>query len=105
MTVGMNGSLEVAVGIPTKDNAATIAQTLESLRAQTRMPDRLIIVDNSSDDTREIITSYADDGWSIDILDQPREGVGVGAARAAIHAEFDGDILCCLDTERIPRQD
>ena len=105
MTTESQEPLEVVVGIATKDNAATIAQTLESLRAQTRMPDRLIIVDDSSDDTREIITSYADDGWSIDILDQPREGVGVGAARAAIHAEFDGDILCCLDTEQVVDDD
>jgi len=105
MTAETQRSLEVAVGIPTGDNAAMIAQTIESLRAQTRVPDRLIIVDDSSYDTGEIITSYADDTWSIDLLDQPRDGVGIGAARAAIYAAFDGDILCCLDTEQVVDDD
>lgn len=79
MTTESQELLEVAVGIPTRDNAATIAQTIESLRAQTRRPDRLIIVDESSDDTREIIRSYADEAWVIEIIDQPQDGMGAGA--------------------------
>jgi hypothetical protein len=47
MMTGTQRPLEVAVSIPTKDNAATITQNLESLRAQTRVPDRLNIVNET----------------------------------------------------------
>lgn len=47
--------------IPTFNNAAFIRQTLESLAAQTRRPDRVVILDDgSTDDTREIVENFAD---------------------------------------------
>ena len=46
----------VAVLVPARDEAAGIAQTLNSIKAQLRVGDRLVVVaDNCSDNTAEIV--------------------------------------------------
>jgi cellulose synthase/poly-beta-1,6-N-acetylglucosamine synthase-like glycosyltransferase len=49
------GGLRLTVLVPAHDEALTIAATLESLRSQTRPPDRVVVVaDNCTDDTAKI---------------------------------------------------
>ncbi|MDE6588466.1 MAG: glycosyltransferase [Paramuribaculum sp.] len=73
--------MEITVIIPVRDRARLLPRTLESIAAQTRRPDRLIIVDNgSTDDTpvkaREFMTAHPE--MRIDIISEPEPG----AARA-----------------------
>lgn len=97
--VNWNAPIKATVGIPTMNNALTIERSLRQLQKQTRLPDRVIIVDNSSDSTQNIIENISTKlDFSVDIYQQPRHGRGVGAARDKIHQQFDGDLLLCLDT-------
>ncbi|GGN23748.1 hypothetical protein GCM10009021_26690 [Halarchaeum nitratireducens] len=68
---------------------------------QTRPPDRILIVDASSDETPRIIREFAEGTTvSIDCYEQSSRGRGVGAARQDIYERFTGDLLACLDTNR-----
>lgn len=96
----MTGELSVTVGIPTYDNADTIETTLRQLVEGTRPPDRIIVVDASTDATPEIVERVAaETDVRIDCYRQSDRGRGVGAARQDIYKRFDGDLLACLDTE------
>ena len=93
-------SVEATVGMPTMNNAETIRQSIEQLQEQTRLPDRVIIVDNSTDTTPEIVYDVATEvDFVVDLYQQSEYGRGVGAARAEIYDHFDEDLLLCLDTE------
>ncbi|WP_255149713.1 glycosyltransferase [Halorarius halobius] len=96
----MSDDLFVTVGIPTCDNADTVGRTLRSLLDAERQPDRILVVDASSDDTPEVIERVAAEyDVPVDCYRQSDEGRGVGAARQDIYERFDGDLLACLDTE------
>ncbi len=57
---GMGGRLRFSVGIPTRNQAATLPATLESLLHQTRRPDEIVVSDHgSTDDTPEILREFA----------------------------------------------
>jgi len=64
----------IAVIVPARDEGAALADTLESLARQTLLPDRVIVVvNNSSDNTRDVAQSYAFAQGAIDtdVLDMP----------------------------------
>jgi glycosyltransferase involved in cell wall biosynthesis len=93
--------LTLAVGIPTYNNEATIRKTLESLINQTRKPDRIIVVDASTDQTPDILRKVATEtNIPIDYSRQSDQGRGVGAARQEIYEQLEEDILACLDTKK-----
>ena len=51
--------LRLTALVPAHDEALTIAATLESLRGQSRPPDRIVVVaDNCTDDTAEIARQH-----------------------------------------------
>lgn len=92
--------LVIEVGIPSANNKHTIRETLESLTKQSRKPDRIIIVDNSTDSTPEIIKRISETTEvDVDIYTQSNRGNGVGGARQDIYEKFQGDILACIDTD------
>lgn len=92
----------VTVGIPTYNCAATIERTLQSLLGQTRPPDRIVVVDASTDSTPGIVTRVSGEAAvTIDLFEQSEDGLGVGRARQDIYERFDGDLLVCLDTNLI----
>ena len=100
------GDLRVEVGIPTANNEDTIGETLRTVVSQTRTPDRIIIVDNSTDSTPEIINNIAEGtDVEIDVYPQSDSGNGVGRARQDIYEKFRGDVLICLDTDNKVRED
>lgn len=93
-------SLEVSIGIPTKNNAESIKRTFKQIAQQTYPPDRVIIVDDSDDRTWKIIEEVGETmNFRIDIYQQSTEGRGVGRARQDIYENFDEDVLVCLDTD------
>lgn len=76
----------VAIVIPAYNRAELLRRTLDSVHAQTRRPDRVVLIDNNStDSTCDAMLSWAHDrqeeGWNVDVL---REGKpGAAAARNA----------------------
>lgn len=91
--------IAATVGIPTMNNAGTIRRSIQQLQDQTRPPDRVIIVDNSTDETPDIIEEMATEvEFVVDRYQQSEYGRGVGAARAEIYDHFEEDLLLCLDT-------
>ncbi len=64
----------ITVLVPARDEGAALAETLHSLACQTVPPDRIIvIVNNSTDNTRDIAQSYAFSSGAIptDVLEMP----------------------------------
>lgn len=97
----MADEVSVTVGIPTRNNADTIEETLRVLVEQTRPPDRVVVVDASTDETPAIVEEVAaGSDVPIDCYEQSDRGRGVGAARQDIYEHFDADLLACLDTNR-----
>lgn len=93
--------LSIAVGIPTANNEETIRDTLESLIDQTVPPDRIIIVDASTDSTPAIVQEVdSETTVVIECHKQSDRGRGVGGARNDIHSLLEEDILACLDTQK-----
>lgn len=94
----------VTLGIPTMNNQRTIWETLSEFADQTRPPDRVHVVDGSSDWTPDIIELFRETvhpPFDL-VLERQSNSTGVGAARARIYEEFEGDILACFDTNAVP---
>jgi len=72
----------VTVVVPTFNSSATIKRALDSVFAQTVLPNRLVVVDNaSSDSTAQIVEKMAADSrCEMELVRQPRN-TGPGAAR------------------------
>ena len=97
----------VTLGIPSMNNQRTIWDTLSAFAEQTVPPDRVHIVDASTDWTpyiAELFRERSDPPFELDI-ERQTDSTGVGAARARIYEEFEGDILACFDTNGNPSED
>ena len=90
----------VSVLMPAHNAAATLPETLDSLREQS-MPDFEIVAlnDGSSDNTGAILRACADEDSRIRPIDLPRVGLiealnlGLGACRGVLVARMDADDL------------
>jgi glycosyltransferase involved in cell wall biosynthesis len=90
----------IAVVVPHFRQAAFLAECLDSLLAQTRKPDEIILVDSSPEETGEIVARYA---GSIRHLVQPANGVA--AARNAGLNATTCDLVAFLDADNIAASD
>lgn len=100
--------MKIGIVIPAHNEAAFIQQTLDSLVAQTRLPDVLCVVDDhSTDDTPEIIHSYVDKhDWihtiSVHSSDQHLPGAKVIRAwKQGLAYVSDCDIVCKFDADLV----
>jgi glycosyltransferase involved in cell wall biosynthesis len=85
----------VTAAIPVRDGEAYLAEAIESVLAQSRPCDQLIVVDNGSTDrSAEIAAGF---GPSVEIVPEPRPGIG--AARNAALGATRGDYLAFLDAD------
>lgn len=96
--------MKLSVVIPVRDEAATIAQLLDTLLDQTLAPDEIVVVDGGSvDDTRAIIQQYARNHGNINLICDadafPGKGRNLGAASAA------NEWLAFTDAGVIPAKD
>ena len=88
--------------VPTYERAALVARALESIYAQTRPPDEVIVVDDgSTDGTAELVRER----FPAALLIQ-QNNAGVSAARNAGVARASGDWIALLDSddEWLPRK-
>jgi biofilm PGA synthesis N-glycosyltransferase PgaC len=73
---------------PVRNEQANIARTARALAAQTRPPDRWLVVDdNSDDDTPTILAELADEIPFLRVLAAPPQHTAVGPDRLALAAE------------------
>ena len=87
--------MKISVLIPAYNCQATIRDTLDSVLAQTRRPDEILVMDDgSTDQTPQILESYKP---LVQVLRQ--ENQGVAAARNALLKCAQGDILAWLDSD------
>lgn len=84
----------LSVIVPAFNAAATLGATLASIRAQTRPPDEILVVDDgSTDDTPAIAAGLP----GVQVL--RRANGGVAAALNHGIAAASGDLLACLDAD------
>ena len=89
------------VVIPYYNERAFLPATLASIRAQTRKPERLLLVDNASTDGSEDVARAALAGeMEIDVayLHQPRPGKTRALAAAQCHLQTEFVAFCDADT-------
>jgi glycosyltransferase involved in cell wall biosynthesis len=102
---GSNKIMEITLIICTRNRAASLSQTLNSLNAATqshRGDIDLLIVDNgSTDNTREVIAAWAPTApLPVEVVFQPRRGLS--AARNAGIAAARGRLLAFIDDDCAP---
>ncbi len=85
----------VTAAIPVRDGEAYLAEAIESVLAQSRPCDQVIVVDNGSTDrSAEIAAGF---GSPVEVVPEPRPGIG--AARNAALRAARGDYLAFLDAD------
>ena len=88
--------MKVSVIVPTHNRAHTLARALDSVLAQTRPADEIIVVDDGSDDeTGQALERFT----TVRVLRQ--ENLGVSAARNAGIRAASGDWLALLDSDDV----
>src|SRR5690242_7245717 len=88
--------LSVVAVIPLYNGERYIAETLESVLAQTRMPNEIIVVnDGSKDDGSAIVEKFESRG--VRLLNKPNGGQG--SARNLGVASSTSDLICFLDQD------
>ena len=85
----------VTAAIPVRTGEAYLAEAIESVLAQSRPCDQVIVIDNgSSDGSAAIAAGY---GPAVEVVAEPRPGIG--AARNAALAVARGDFVAFLDAD------
>ncbi|CAD5107047.1 glycosyltransferase family 2 protein [Zestomonas carbonaria] len=90
----------LSVLIPVYNAAPYLKETLESLFAQTRPADQIVVInDGSTDQSLELLQQLQSKEQRIQLIDQ--ENAGVSAARNRGLAVCDGDFIALMDADDI----
>lgn len=85
----------VTAAIPVRDGEAYLGEAIESVLAQSRPCDQVVVVDNgSADRSAEIARSF---GSAVELVSEPRPGIG--AARNAALRAARGECIAFLDAD------
>jgi len=87
----------LTVVVPAYDAAPTIAHVIEALRAQERVPDEIVVVDDASDDATGAIAEALD----VQVIRTDGRGY-VGGARNRGWDAATGDVVVFLDADSVP---
>lgn len=96
----MHDDSEVVVAVPTYNNVDDVDNTLDMLLEQTRVPDRVVFCDKSTDGTRERIHAYQnqEDAPLIEIIDQTGDGVADAYDEILEYIQGEYDLFVTLQT-------
>lgn len=87
----------ITAAIPVRDGEAYLGEAIESVLAQSRPCDQVVVVDNgSSDGSAEVARGF---GSAVELVSEPRPGVG--AARNAALRAARGDCIGFLDADDV----
>ncbi len=89
--------MRISVIIPTYNESAGIAETIAHVYLQTRKPDEVIVVDDSTDDTPKKVLVLAKKYKGLRLMKGARCGVSAAKNLGAQNAK--GDILVFLDAD------
>jgi glycosyltransferase involved in cell wall biosynthesis len=97
----------ISVLIPTRNRPRDLIETAEAIASQTRLPDELIVVDQSvaGDSSRQLKEIFAGHPGVRLIHIRDPAITGLPAARNAGFAASTGDLVCYLDDDITPAQD
>ncbi len=96
----MASPLRFSVGIPTRNQAGYLRQTLDSLLAQTRLPDEIIVSDHqSTDETPAIVADYAAKHRGLIHVVQPPAGSNLTAQYNFTLSSQSGDWITLLSSD------
>lgn len=96
----MAGALRFSVGIPTRNQAGYLRQTLDSLLAQTRLPDEIVVSDHqSTDETPAVLAEYAAKHPGLIRVVQPLAGSNLTAQYNFTLSEQRGDWITLLSSD------
>jgi rhamnopyranosyl-N-acetylglucosaminyl-diphospho-decaprenol beta-1,3/1,4-galactofuranosyltransferase len=98
-------AMRVWAVVVTHNRRALLERCLDALAAQTRLADRVLVVDNaSSDGTHELLCERAADDPALEVLSLAENGGGAGGFHAGMgHAHAAGaDWLWLMDDDTIP---
>ena len=91
-------SLSIAVVIPAYNAEAYICEALDSVAAQSRLPEQIIVIDDGSiDRTADCIRCWKQESIPLHLLQQPNRGVS--AARNAGIRYANTDLIATLDAD------
>lgn len=99
--------MQFTVGIVTCERPSSLERTLESLLAQSRPVDELVVVDDStSNETERVVdrfrkpfTELGTDFIYVHRSDSPDDGTGMTDARNDVLDEATGDVICYIDDD------
>jgi len=91
--------MKISVVIPSKNEREAIARSIEGCFSQTRRPDEVLVVDDSTDNTPDIVRSLMKKYKKLQLV--PGQHRGVSAARNLGAHEAKGDLLILLDADII----
>lgn len=92
--------MRLAVVIPLFQHEAFIGRTLESVLAQTRPPDRIIVLDDGSSDG-SLAAAHAFAARGVEVLSQENQGVAATVRRLLDIASVDCELIATLDSDDV----
>ena len=96
----MASGLRFSVGIPTRNQAGYLRQTLDSLLAQTRLPDEIVVSDHqSTDETPAVLAEYVAKHRSLIRVVQPPSGTNLTAQYNFTLSSQSGDWITLLSSD------
>ena len=89
--------MRISVVIPTYNESSGIAETLACVYSQTRKPDEVLVVDDSTDDTPQKVLALAKKYRGLRLVKGARQGVSAAKNLGAKNST--GDVLVFLDAD------
>lgn len=96
-------SLLISIIIPSRNEAKDIAATLDAILAIDYEPKEIVVVDDSTDETPEIVASYAERGVRLIHREQNRNGC-CGARNLGMQMA-NGEIVVLMNADNRPHPD
>lgn len=100
----MSESLDFTVGVVTYERSEWIGDLFESLADQTRVPEEILVVDDSEDDATERVVERAADQFADDTDFEYRHrdaDRGIPSARNELVEWASGDVVCFVDDDAV----
>lgn len=100
--------LYLSVGLCTYNRAKLVINTLKTIKEQSLNCDKfeIIVIDNnSSDNTKEVVETFAKENDNLQIVYAKEEKQGISHARNRAYLEASGDFIVYIDDDELAKKD